>query len=92
MIKPTHTVFFIGLLLLYNALRADVKMLAFDLINSALIYAALIVSNILWGFFREVQGDWKILTICILLALFLVIYMLYSYLKDISELLKQKTR
>jgi hypothetical protein len=86
-----NTVFFIALFFLHTLLRPSAKRFFFGLLNCGAIYAALIVGNILYGFYSEVRSDWEILSVYVLLALFLFVYALYFYFKDIMELLQEKT-
>lgn len=90
--EPVHTAFYIALFAAYNALLFEPKRMLFDLLNSGVIYAALLVSNILMGFYRDVSGDARVMAVYVLLAIFVCIYSLYFYVKGIADLCQYKTQ
>ncbi|MDR2420721.1 MAG: hypothetical protein LBD49_01270 [Oscillospiraceae bacterium] len=61
----------------------------FDLVNSAAIAAALIVTNILWVFLNEIRNDVSILVIYILISVFVSVYNLYFGIKDLGDLFER---
>ena len=89
-IKPSHTVLYLLLFLLCGLLRGNFTRLLFDLVNSAVIYASLLVANIFSGFYSQINGDWRVMSVYVLMALFVILYTLYSYLKELAGLLKER--
>jgi hypothetical protein len=88
--EAAHTVFYILLFALGNVLFFSGKRFAFDLLNAAIVYAALFVANILMGFYRDVNGDARIFSVYLLLSIFVVIYSAYHWLKAVSDHLRYK--
>ncbi len=68
------------------------KRAALDLINSVVVYAALMVTNMMHSSLKERQFDEFILIITLLLAVFLVVYATYFLLKDLAEMLRDRKR
>lgn len=90
--ETVHIYFYILLCLSYNLLNFRVMSILFDLINSAIIFAALLAGNILVGYLQEVIFDWRTLTVYILLAFFIILYSIYFLLRDISSLVSETGR
>jgi hypothetical protein len=89
-IETVHIYFFVMLCVIYNILYFRVGGLLFDLLNSAIIFAALLVGNILIGFLQEIRFDWHTMTVYVLLALFISVYSAYFLLRDVSKLIDEK--
>ncbi len=68
------------------------KRAVLDLINSVVVYASLMVTNMMHGFLKEVRSDVFVLVISLLLAVFLVVYATYFLLKDLADMLRDRTR
>jgi hypothetical protein len=66
--------------------------LLFSFVNNAVIFGAVLVTDMLYGFLHEVRDDNRILLIFVLMALFVVLYTLYFTLRDLSGLLERKNR
>jgi hypothetical protein len=88
--QPAHTVFFVSLFLLIAVLDRSLKRFIFDFVNSCVVYVALVVSNLLAGFYRDVTGGRAMLAVCVLLGLFVLLYVAYFYLKGIYDMLREK--
>lgn len=86
----SHTLLYILLFVCANGLSFAPKKLVFDFLNSSVVYVALVVSNLLIGFYRDATGDGLMLIIYILLAIFILQYALYFYLKSLYTLLQEK--
>jgi hypothetical protein len=84
------TAFYLALFLLYALLFFSPKRAFLDLVNSAVIYIALVVGSVLIGYFRDVNGDARTLVVYVLLSVFVVLYVAYYYAKGISELMQHK--
>lgn len=89
-LKTPHTVLYIALFLLANGLFFAPKKLMFDFLNSGIVYVALVVSNLLIGFYRDATGDGLMLVIYSLLGIFIVQYTAYFYLKNLYTMLQEK--
>lgn len=85
-IETVHICFFVLLCIMYNILHPCLVGFLFDLLNSAIIFAALLVGNILIGFLHEVRFDWHIMTVYVLLGVFIVTYSAYFFLRDVCKL------
>ena len=68
------------------------KRAALDLINSVVVYASLMVTNMLNGFLKDVRSDKFVLIISLLLAVFLVVYVTYFLFKDLADMLRDRKR
>ena len=88
--KTEHIVSFSVLCILFNVTRFKAKRAVVDFLNTVAIYIAMMVSNTLIGYLKEVSGDYRVQTIYILLAVFLVLYVVYFFAKDILDLLQEK--
>jgi hypothetical protein len=88
--EASHTVFYVILVALCNVLFFTPKRCIIDLLNAAIIYGTLLVSNILMGYYRDVNGDTRIFSVYLLLSIFVVIYSVYHGLKTISGHLQYK--
>lgn len=88
--KAVHIIFYVVIFLLCNLTFFAPKRFLFDLVNAVVVFAALLVGNILMGYYRDVSGDGRIFTVYALLGLFVVVYSLYFYLKDCTDLLRYK--
>jgi hypothetical protein len=66
--------------------------LLFSLLNNTVIFGAVLVTDMLYGFLRDVRDDNRILLIYVLMSLFVVLYALYFALRDLSGLLERKNR
>ena len=56
-----------------------------DLLNSILIFVALLVGNVLSGYLRETRFDLYVAVILGFLGIFLIVYSAYFLLKDMEE-------
>jgi hypothetical protein len=88
--QVSHTCFYVLLVALFNVLFFSPKRCLFDLLNSAIIYGALYISNILMGYYQDVNGDARIFSVYLLLSIFVIIYSAYHWLKAISGQLQYK--
>lgn len=68
------------------------KRAALDFVNSVVVYASLMVTNMMHGFLAEVRSDVYLLVVSLLLAVFLVIYTTYFLLKDLADMLRDRNR
>ncbi len=89
-IETAHIYLFVILCLLYNILHFRVGGLLFDLLNSVIIFVALLVGNILIGFLQEIRFDWRTMAVYVLLTLFISVYSAYFLLRDVSRLVYEK--
>jgi hypothetical protein len=72
------------------AYRGQPMKILFDVINGAAMGAALLATNVMWGFLNEVRSDKSILLIYILLSIFVSVYSLYFIIKDLGDLFERK--
>lgn len=72
------------------ALLPRIKRVFLDLINSIVVFGAMMAAGILSGYLAEVRSDDYILTIFVLLAIFTVVYAVYFLLKDLAEMLQER--
>lgn len=68
------------------------KRAALDIVNSVVVYASLMVTNMLHSYFYTSRPDVYVLIISLLLAVFLVVYATYFLLKDLAEMLRDRKR
>lgn len=66
--------------------------LAGDFVNTAAVGGALAVENLLASYLREVHFEWGILVVTGLLALFIIQYALYFFLRGVGRLSAQQLR
>ncbi|MDR1329997.1 MAG: hypothetical protein LBK23_10390 [Oscillospiraceae bacterium] len=66
--------------------RRRIAKLAAELVSGVVTAAALVVTNVMWGFLMEVRSDTAILIVYILLSLFIAVYNLYATVKDMGDL------
>jgi hypothetical protein len=85
-----HICFYGALYVLANILMFKVRRFLMDTINTAAIFVAMVVSNLVSGYYWDVSGDAMIMTVCVLLALFVTMYTLYFYFKDTCDILEYK--
>lgn len=77
------------LTVLYNGVNFDVKGLAFDIINNLIIYFALVSCNILITYIFDVNLDYYLLTLLILLGIFIINYASFFFIKGMNDVLKR---
>jgi hypothetical protein len=87
---PALTIFYVLVTLLAMFLCLNPRRFLLDLVNAAVVYVALLVGNILMGYNYEVNGDPRYVVVYVLLAVFVVFYTAYHYLKSISDELQVK--
>ncbi len=68
------------------------KRAALDFVNSVVVYASLMVTNMLHSYYLVGRPDVFVLVISLLLAVFLVVYTTYFLLKDLAEMLRDRKR
>jgi hypothetical protein len=85
-----HTVFYIVASAAYVALSRGFKSCFVEIVNSVAVYAALTVLNIIFGYYRDVNGDPYFMAVYCLLGLFVALYLLYFYIRGIGDLLIRK--
>ncbi len=88
-IEVAQIYLFVLLCLVYNLLYFRVFHLLFDLFNSVIIFIALLSGNILFGYLQEIIFDWRTLTVYILLTIFIIIYSLYFFMRDVNSLISE---
>ncbi|MDR2108418.1 MAG: hypothetical protein LBP28_03020 [Coriobacteriales bacterium] len=89
-LAPSHISFYIALFVLSNALYLKLRRFFLDLLNAAVIFIAMVVSNLVSGYYWDVSGDVMLGSVCMLLALFVTMYVAYFYFKDACEMLENK--
>ncbi|MDR1088817.1 MAG: hypothetical protein LBL23_06075 [Coriobacteriales bacterium] len=89
-LQTSHIAFYIALFVAYNALLFRVRRFIIDVLNTAVVFVAMVVSNLLTGYYYDVSGDLMIGAVCMLLALFVTMYVAYFYCKDVSDMLEFK--
>ena len=67
-----------------------IKRVMLDLINSIVVFGAMMAAGILSGYLAEVRSDGYIMTIFVLLSIFTVVYAVYFLLKDMTEMLQER--
>jgi hypothetical protein len=82
--------FFLVLCVLYNLLHFRPVTFLFDLFNNTIICAALLAGNILIGFLHEVSFDWRTITVYVLLAFFITVYVAFFFLRDVARIVQSK--
>jgi hypothetical protein len=89
-----HMILFAGLFLIEAAAPpfAGPGRLCFSFANNAVVFGALFVGAMLYGFLRDVRGDARILLIYVLMGLFVSLYALYFTLRDLSVLIEGRNR
>lgn len=61
-----------------------------DLINSLLLFAALLSENLLVSYLRETKFQWQIAAVLLVLILFVISYSLYFAVKDLDSLIRER--
>jgi hypothetical protein len=89
-LQPSHIGFYIALFVLSNGLFLRLRRVLIDTLNSAAVFVAMIVSNLVSGYYWDVAGDMMIWSVCMLLALFVTVYVAYFYFKDICDMLEAR--
>lgn len=86
--EMAHLVFL--LLLVMVKLAAQVRILLFfrDVLNTALVFAAMTANGILLGYLKETRSNHYVAVIVVCLNLFLVLYGLYFFFRDLEEMEK----
>lgn len=85
-IKALHFLFLGALGLLAGLAVSGVFGCLREFINSALLAAGLIVGNLLVSYMREIQFEWSILAVYGLLGLFILLYCLYFFIRDMRSI------
>jgi hypothetical protein len=87
-----HMLLFAGLFAIEAASLpfAGAGKLLFSLASNVVIFGAVLVADMLYGFMRDVRGDHRILLVYALTSLFVVIYSLYFTLRDLCELTERR--
>lgn len=67
-----------------------VRRMLVDIVNSIVVFGALIVANILNGYLIDVQSDSLTMTIYVLIAIFISVYAVYFLFRDIADMLAAK--
>ncbi|MFR5600865.1 MAG: hypothetical protein ACLTKI_00210 [Lachnospiraceae bacterium] len=80
-----HLILLAGLALAKLLSDRRVRVLGRDLVNSGLIFAALMVENILLGYLKETRFNLFVVVIMVLLGVLLLLYGGYFFLKDVEE-------
>lgn len=91
-LRLEHLYIYVLLCLGCMLLIPRIKRIALELINSVVVYASLLVSNMLLGYLKEVRSDELVRIISILLAVFLIVYTTYFLLKNLAEMLQDRKR
>jgi hypothetical protein len=89
-LQASHISFYLVLCVLSTALFFRVRRLPLDILNAAAIFVAMLVSNLVTGYYWDVSGDAAIWSVSMLLALFVTMYTAYFYLKDICDMLEYR--
>lgn len=79
-----YMVLLIALGLLIAALKSKLRHVVFELLNTALLFTGLYAGGMLCAYLREIQFEWSILMIYILLSTFMALYTFYFMLRDIK--------
>jgi hypothetical protein len=87
-----HVLLFAGLFAIEIAAPpyAGAGKLLFSLANNVVIFGAVLATDMLYGFMRDVRGDVRVMTVYVLTALFVVVYSLYFTLRDLCELTERR--
>ncbi|MDR1293203.1 MAG: hypothetical protein LBJ91_07420 [Clostridiales Family XIII bacterium] len=89
-IETIHMVFYIAVSGISIIFTAGVKNSLLELVNTVVAYAALTVIGIIFGYYRDVNGDpWLIAVYCLLSA-FVTLYLLYFYIRGVGNLMLHK--
>jgi hypothetical protein len=89
-LQMTHISFYLLLFLLSAVLFFRVRRVLVDLLNTAVIFVAMVLSNLVSGYYWDVSGDLMLGSVCVLLALFVTMYVTYFFFKDTCDLLESK--
>lgn len=57
-----------------------------EAVNTVLLTAGLVAGNLLLSYVREIQFEWSIMAVYYLLGLFMFLYCLYFFIKDIRNI------
>ncbi|MDR1028930.1 MAG: hypothetical protein LBL63_05870 [Clostridiales Family XIII bacterium] len=89
-IETIHMVFYIAVSGISITFMTGVKSSLLDLVNTVVAYAALTALNIIYGYYRDVDGDPRLMAIYCLLGVFVTLYLLYFYIRGVGNLLLRK--
>ncbi len=85
-IKVQHMLMLVLLGLPAGLCSAALTGLLREAVNSALLLAGLLAGNLLVNYMKEIQFDWSIIAVYVLLGMFMILYCLYFMLKDIRSI------
>jgi hypothetical protein len=89
-LELSHISFYVALFLLSNLLLFRLRRFFIDVLNAAIIFVAMVVSNLVSGYYWDVSGDMMIWSVCMLLALCVTMYAAYFYIKDTCDMLEHR--
>jgi hypothetical protein len=89
-IEMIHMIFYIAVSGISVALATGVKNSLLDLINTVVAYVALTVIGVIFGYYRDVNGDPYLMAIYCLLGVFVALYLLYFYIRGVGNLMIHK--
>jgi hypothetical protein len=89
-IELIHMVFYIVASGISVVFTTGVRNSIVDLVNTVVAYVALSVTGVIFGYYRDVNGDPYLMAIYCLLGLFVTLYLLYFYIRGIGDLMLYK--
>lgn len=90
--EPPHAIFLALLCVGYHLFDLRLGAALFDMLNVGVLYSALLAQNLLTAYLKQVQFEWTIWIVSLLLGLFSIQYALYFLIKNIGSLLEYKPR
>lgn len=85
----TTIVFLVALIIpgfLYNILNRKFINIIVDILNSGLLYVAIMAKNIFYVYTLEVAEMWHVILFIIMLIIFSLLYSLYFYFRNVKDI------
>ncbi|WP_101876343.1 hypothetical protein [Lachnoclostridium edouardi] len=71
-------------------LSGSVKKLAAEAGNTVLLACGMYAGGLLTAYMREIQFEWSIMAVYVLLGLFMILYCLYFFLRDVKTISEER--
>ncbi|MDO4438753.1 MAG: hypothetical protein Q4B86_04825 [Eubacteriales bacterium] len=89
--SPAYFIMLVVFGIISGILSGKPAKLLLELGNTALFILGIYTGGILISYMKEIQFEWNILFIYILLGAFVIMYSLYFFLKDIKNISEERT-
>jgi hypothetical protein len=85
-----HIIFYILVSFLCCALLPGMKRVVLEIVNAGVIYVAMTALSVLIGYYKDVYSDPLFFVIYCLLGVFALLYILYFFMRGISDMVTRK--